>query len=264
MPLYFCIIPNRGARIGHQTDDHFRIVTYCKKNGFIFVYHPFTCNSENFEKILALNTLYDNNYSNTFKNVDEIIKIKDVTDKLEGKSIHEKLLEIHNYSKKIMLFDDIGGNELFNNNYNINNDDIIETKKLYRGVLLKYYKNIVKTDYICIHVRCGDIVNDESRYLSVDYFIDKYNYLITLFPELIKLPIYVITENNFKDDNIFYKKIKNCKIIKTDEITSFYYLVNCKYLIAARSGFSNLAYILGNMKVIQPPFDWNCYWDNLI
>ena len=79
----------------------------------------------------------------------------------------------------------------------------------------------------------------------------------------LKLPVYIITENNFEDDDLLNNKINNCNIIKSDEITSFYYLVNCKYLIALRSGFSNLAYILGDMKVVKPPNDWNCYYDNL-
>jgi hypothetical protein len=66
------------------------------------------------------------------------------------------------------------------------------------------------------------------------------------------------------DDNVLYENILNCNIIKSDEITSFYYLVNSSYLISSRSGFSNLAYILGNILVIKHPLDWNTYWDNLI
>jgi len=46
MVLYLCLIPNRGARIGHQTDDHFNLVSYCKKYNFKFVYHPFTGQSK--------------------------------------------------------------------------------------------------------------------------------------------------------------------------------------------------------------------------
>ena len=265
MVLYFCLIPNRGARIGHQTDDHFKCVSYCKKNNFIFVYHPFTCNSVNFENVLKFDTLYEHNYENTIGNVDKVINIKELIDnKNIEQTVHETLVNLHNLKEKILLFDHIAGNENFHRNFNIDNNDIINIKKGYRFCLLKYYPNYVNTMYICIHVRCGDIVNDPSRYLSINYFIDKYNDLIQFLPELQKLPVYIITENNFKDDNILYDKIPNCNIIKTDEITSFLYLVNCKYLIASRSGFSNLAYILGNMQVIKAPLDWNCYWDNLI
>jgi hypothetical protein len=46
MVLYLCLIPNKGAGIGHQTDDYFKLVAYCKKNNFIFVYHPFIYSSD--------------------------------------------------------------------------------------------------------------------------------------------------------------------------------------------------------------------------
>lgn len=268
MVLFLCLIPNRGARIGHQTYDHFVTVAFSKKNNFIFVYHPFTCHSSNFENVLQFKRLYEHNYENTVNDVDKIINIDSLTNdaKKSGISNFDKLIELHKSPNKIMLFDSICGNEKYANvlNFNINNNDIIEVKKKYRSCLLPYYKNMVLTEYLCIHVRCGDIVNDPSRYLSVNYFIDKYNELIHLLPDIKQLPILIITENNFKDDNILCEKIPNCNIIKTDEITSFYYLVHCKYLIASRSGFSNLAYILGDMKVVQPQHDWNCYWDNLI
>lgn len=32
MVLYVCLTPNRGARIGHQSDDYFKVLTYCNKN----------------------------------------------------------------------------------------------------------------------------------------------------------------------------------------------------------------------------------------
>lgn len=232
------------------------------------MYHPFTCNSHTFETALQFKRLHEYNYENTINIVDTVISI-DYLVKLKTSqemSILERLIKLHKSSDKIMLFDSICGNENYSEilNFNITNNDIVETKKQHRSCLLPYYTKFVLTNYICIHVRCGDIVNDKSRYLSVNYFIDKYNYLILQFPELKELPVYIITESNFPDDNILYDQMAGCNIIKTDEISSFYYLVNCKYLIASRSGFSNLAYILGDMKVIKPPNDWNCYWDNLI
>jgi len=208
------------------------------------------------------------NYENIFNKMDKVISI-DCLVKLnnsEELNILNRLIELQKSKEQIMLFVSICGNEKYKQilNFNINNDDINETKKQHRGCLLSYYKNFVLTDYICVHIRCGDIINNTSRHLSINYFIGKYNYLILKFPELKKLPVYIITESNFTDDKILYEQILGCNIIKTDEITSFYYLVNCKYLIASRSGFSNLAYILGNMKVIKPPNDWNSYFDNLL
>ena len=204
-------------------------------------------------------------FTNTIHTVDKVISIEDLV-KRQTSSILEELIQLHKTKDKVMLFDSICGNENYFKvlNINITEDDRIETKKQHRSYFLPYYNKMVSTEYICIHVRCGDIRNMESRYLSVNYFIDKYKYLILQFPELKELPVYIVTESNFSDDTILYDQIVGCNIIKTDEITSFYYLVNCKILIASRSGFSNLAYILGNMKVIKPPNDWNCYWDNCI
>jgi hypothetical protein len=256
MVLYLCLIPNRGARIGHQTDDYFKLVAYCKKNNFIFVYHPFIANSATFEEVLRFKLLHNHHY-NEIKNTMKTINISNLND--TSKSIHEQLIDLNNSTENVLLFDHICGNEEFYKNYNITNNDIIEIKKSHRNVLLNNYINYVQNDYICIHIRCGDIIKDPSRYLDVNYFIEQYKKI-----QNTTLPVYIVTEQNFKGDDILYKNIKNCNIIKTDEITSFYYLVNCKYLVASRSGFSNLAYILGNMQVIKPPNDWNCYWDNLI
>ena len=101
MVLYFCLIPNRGARIGHQTDDHFKLVAYCNKNNFIFVYHPFIDNSSIFENALKFNSLYENNYDNILKIVDRIVDINQLKDE---KTIHETLLDIHNSHENVLLF----------------------------------------------------------------------------------------------------------------------------------------------------------------
>lgn len=259
MVLFLCLIPNRGARIGHQSHDHFKLVTYCKKNNFNFVYHPFTCNSSSFENILNFGSLHTYHY-NDIKSTMKTISIKDLNVELKNaEKIHVKLLELHNEEEKIMLFDSICGNEKFPY-FNIKSNDIIEVRKSYRGKI--NFKNYVNKDYICIHIRCGDIINDKSRYLSVQYFVDTYKILLNKINES-NLPVYIVTENNFKDDAILKENINNCIIIKDTANISFCYLVHSKYLIVSRSGFSNLAYTLGNMKIIKPPNDWNCYYDNI-
>jgi len=263
MVLHFCIIPNCGARIGHQSHEHFVCVTYCRKNNFKFIYHPFIGNSKTMETTLSFGYLYDLYYKE-IKDKMKTIKISDLPQ--NPLDAHNNLVELNNLDEDIMLFDGVQGNEkFFYKMCCVSNNENVETKKLYRNLLDKNGSNkkIVNSGYICIHIRCGDIVNYPSRYLNTDYFIEKYHELINLL-ENKELPVYVVAENNFSGDEILKEKIKNCNIIKTDEITSFYYLVNCDYLIASRSGFSNLAYILGDMKVLKPPNDWNCYYDNLL
>jgi hypothetical protein len=126
-----------------------------------------------------------------------------------------------------------------------------------------YYKKY-DMDYICIHIRCGDVMNDPTRYLSEDYFIDMYKKLVEKMPQYENMKIIVMTESNFNKKEKLLENIKNCEIIDCDEINAFYIMVNSTVLIASRSGFSNLAYILGHMMVVIPPHDWNQYYDNII
>ena len=221
------------------------------------VFHSFNY----YWKVVLVSIKVPYHYNIVCNQVDKIINIKELN--INIKDLYQKLLELHNSKISFLLFDSICGNENYSVSFNINNDDIINTKKKYRSVLLNNYNKPVLNEYICIHIRCGDIKNDKSRYLDIYYFIDKYNELIKTINKI--LPVYIVTQINKKQDiDILNEKIPNCTIIQSDDVTSFYYLVHCTYLIASRSGFSNLAYILGNMKVLKPPNDWNCYWDNTL
>lgn len=259
MVLFFCFIPNHGARIGHQSYEHFLFVTYCKVYNFNFVYYPFTRNSAKFENVLKFNTLYQYHYE-SIKHL-PIIKLEDIKDNL-----HSKLLEIHEKPENIMVFGSMCGNEeipkVLNNYVTMNN--IMETKLNYRKILANSYYKKYDMDYICIHIRCGDIVNIPKRFLSEDYFIDMYKKLVENIPDYMNMKVIVMTESNFDKKEKVLENIKNCEIIDCDEINAFYIMVNSSVLIASRSGFSNLAYILGHMKVIVPPNDWNTYYDNVI
>ena len=161
MVLYLCLIPNHGGGIGHQSHDHFTLVSYCEKNNLTFVYHPFTGKSKKFESVLNFGSLYPYHYNNVCNQVDKIINIKELN--IDIKDLHQKLLELHNSEIKFLLFDTICGNENYYTSFNINNSDIINVKKKYRSVLLKYYNKPVLTEYICIHIRCGDIKYEKSR-----------------------------------------------------------------------------------------------------
>ena len=264
--LYLCIIPNHGARIGHQTHEYFVFNAYCKKFNFNYVYHPFIGNSKSFEKILNFKNLHNFCFEN-IKNIDniEIINLETIKNDL-----HNNLLNCHLSEKNICVFGPVCTNEEIMKSIDaqINLNDIIEIKKYHRTELCGKYPNLVSInknhEYMCIHIRAGDIINSESRYLDINYFIDKYNYLIKKINKEKQYSVYIITENNFTGDKLIMENIPDAHIIKCNEIDAFYYLVNSKYLIASRSGFSNLAYILGDMQVIKSPSDWNVYWDNII
>jgi hypothetical protein len=264
MVLFLCLVPNRGARIGHQTYDYFSILTFCKKMNCNFVYHDFICNSAEFNDLLQFYKMHKYNYNDIINNAN--IKIINLNDIVDG--FFQKIDEFNKLEEDICVFGHICGNETLIgqlNKYTTNND-IIQTKLEHRNyfTLNRVDLKIVSEEYIVIHLRCGDIINDKSRYLNVDYFINQYNKLIDNYPETKNCPVFAVTEYNFSKEEYLKQHIPNCIIIKENAQISLCYLIWCKYLIASRSGFSNLAYILGNCKVIKPHDDWNNYYDNLI
>ena len=251
MVLYLCLIPNRGARIGHQTHEYFSLLTFCKKMNYKFVFHDFMCNSSEFNELLQFHKIHEFNY-NDVKNNMRVINVEEIINDFN------KLISINLSEENICVYGQICGHEdlipKLYSFFNINVNDIKQIKLEHIHFFTNNRMDLKITDgeYITIHLRCGDVINDKSRYLNVDYFINQYKKLVDIYPNDKQLPIYVITEYNFTDDEYLKEHIPKCIIIKENA------------LISSRSGFSNLAYILGNCQVIKPPDDWNDYFDNLI
>lgn len=248
--LYICILPNRGARIGHQTDEYFFFEGYCKKFGFTFVYSPFEANAKVIGNYLQFDKINHYNFTDSFIQAMPRISICDL-----DSSPHEKMIEIHSGNENILLYDSMHAHNTFRSLLpRLTIADIMITRDKYSRFYCNHYAKMVEGPYICIHIRRGNICNMGSRYLSTLYFIDKYKYLLTKITEK-DLPVYAITENNFDEEELLKTEIPNINIIKGGEIEAFQYLVNCNYLIASRSGFSNLAHFIGNMKIVPAP-DW--------
>jgi len=249
MPLYLCMVPNKGGRIGHQTWEYFFLINYCKKFGFFYVFHEFTCNS----KVLGAALQFDKINKLHFKD-DFIQSMKRMTLKDVGPLSHEALVELHNREENILLHDQIGGNEHFVKTLKYrpspNEEELLQ--KEYAKFFRNKYPRKVNEPYICIHIRRGDIINMGGRYLETNYFIDKYKYLLSKINKT-DLPVYAVTEQNFDDEDLLKKEIPGVNIVKGSEVDAFYHLVNSDYLIASPSGFSNLAHFLGTMKIVVPP-----------
>ena len=252
------MIPNRGARIGHQSHDHFLLVAYCRKYGFNFVYHPFICASKSMGDILGFSRPHMYEY-------DSVKHMRTLTLADISGYNHNSFMEIHAKEESILVCDHICGNETFFKRITDKSiaKNVLQIKKEYRLFFKDLYPRPIHQKYVCIHIRYGDIANISSRVLGLEYYIGRYKYLSETC-DISGLQVYIVTEPNFTDTQPLYDAIPSCVFVQGSEIEAFYYLVNCSYLIASRSGFSNLAYILGGMKVIRPPLDWNMYWDNLI
>jgi len=260
MVLYICLIPNKGAGIGHQTYDYFSILTFCRKMNYNFVYHEFMGNSANFNSLLQFGNMHQYLF-NDIKNKMEIIDLETIKN-----DFLKNLEDMNKLSKDICIFGHIKGNEnipVLVYDY-INKYDVQNIKLEHRLFFNDKFPKLVDTNYLCIHLRCGDIINDTHRFIDTNYFIEKYNSLITKYDDAKNMPVYIITEYNFQDDDLLKENIPNCIILKIDSSTSLNYLINSTYLICSRSGFSNLAYILGNCKCVVAPNDWNHYYDNKI
>ena len=260
MVLYVCLIPNRGAGIGHQTYEYFSVLAFCRKMNYNFVYHEFMGNSSNFNTLLNFNIMHQYIF-NDIKNYMEIIDLNTIHD-----TFLDSLSQLHLLKHNVCIHGHFCGNEnipaiLYNN---INKYDVENIKLEHRLFYKDKFPKLVDENYICIHLRCGDIVNDKNRFIDTNYYIEKYNSLINNYDDAKNMPVYIITQSNFHNDNILKQNISNCIILKIDASTSLNYLINSTYLICSRSGFSNLAYILGNSKVIVAPNDWNHYYDNQI
>lgn len=247
--LYICIIPNRGGRIGHQTYEHFLLVNYCRKFGFQFVFHDFTAHSKDTGAALNFDKIHKHKFTDPFIQSMKRITLSDIP------SInHNVLVDIHNRNEDTLFFEQICGHEYLLGTLQYKptslETDLLRTE--YSEFYKNFYPRKVEGSYICIHIRRGDIINMPSRFLNTMYFIDKYNYLLTKISEK-DLPVYAITEDNFDDDALLKTHIPSVNIIRCSPVDAFYYLVNCNYLVASCSGFSNLAHFLGDMKIVVPP-----------
>jgi len=251
MPLYLCMVPNHGARIGHQSWEYFFLVNYCKKFGFFFVFHEFLANSKILGAALQFDSINPLKFTDPFIQSMTRLSLKDLPT-----VDHNTLLELHARDENILLHDRIGGNEYFTKvlKYRPTKGEENHTRQEYALFYANKYPRKVDGPYICIHIRRGDIVGRKGRFLETKYFLDKYKYLVTKI-ERTDLPVFAVTEQNFDDEDLLKNEIPGVHIVKCNEVDAFYYLVNCDYLIASPSGFSNLAHFLGNMKIVVPP-DW--------
>lgn len=117
----------------------------------------------------------------------------------------------------------------------------------YRDDIRKLYGDgIIKSDYVAIHVRRGDYVNNP---FYVDLMkTDYYQKSMAQFPDAKFLV--------FSDDPAFvgvHPLFKDCfKSVDNDEIRALNRMAGCKGIIMANSSFSWWASYLSDAKVIAP------------
>lgn len=252
--LYIKILPNRGARIGHQAYEYIKIVTFCKKMNYFFLYEPFIGNSKHFNNVLSFDKLYDNKIVDNF----DVIHISSLSED----TLFEVFDTLNSSDRNTIIAGDLSDAIWLSKKMSmcVTTNDMLETYKDHSNKLCEYYKYpVYKSKYnICVHIRRGDIVNNETRKLDLEYFE---LILKSVTNNLTKqYDIFVTTEKNCEDITKFLNTF-NANLIMTSDTETFKYMVNADILIASKSGFSNLCHLLSKNIVIRNKLDWNKYYN---
>ena len=190
-----------------KIENYFIILSYCKKNNIGFNYN------NNINNFLESNINLTNLHNHLLNMNDNIITI----------NINSYIINILNY-----YISDI---DIIREIYNFDNDN---------NLFNKY--NIYNFDYVCIHIDTGSIMSNTKNYLSINYFIDKYNKL-DQFYKLLKLII--ISNENITNNFNNYILINN-----NNDYDKLNIMIHAKYLITSNNKLDYYAKLLNKNNFI--------------
>lgn len=257
MKNYFYITHSRGAGIGHQVDNYFSALVICELYDLQLVYTPFINASAQFEDVLSFSSLYELDYAQQkycFQQKPEAINKK--INKPEDISSFTDIQTIYNLD--LNLIEDIDTfNKLLKN---------IDRK----SVLLKLYKkhkNALQPIYhhrnpyttknnLIVHIRRGDAVGIPGRILPISYFYNTIKQIMS--SQTTQYNIYIASQPNLEDLSVL-DEFAPISLINKPDTEIFYHMVNADIVVGSPSGFSHLAYILGQGEYYRSPKDWVIY-----
>ncbi|KAI8853736.1 hypothetical protein BC829DRAFT_382023 [Chytridium lagenaria] len=125
--------------------------------------------------------------------------------------------------------------------------------------------------HVAVHVRHGDVLRyaqkgwsrlTKLRYLPLDYFKNLISKLLEYFHE-DQIRLHLFTDGNIEDLKPLLDAYSFASFINTDPIRSLHLLAASDILISSKSGFSQLAAVIGsggggNIKII-PDAEWPSY-----
>lgn len=193
----------------NKIENYFIILSYCKKFNINF----------NYNKILD-NFLQSN------------IDLTNLHDQLLNLNMNDNIITINidNYIINILNYY-VSDIDIIREIYNFNNDN---------NLFNKY--NIYNFDYVCIHVDTGNIMSNTKNYLSINYFIDKYNKLDQSY-KLLKLII--ISNENINNYFNNYILINN-----NNDYDKLNIMIHAKYLITSNNKLDYYAKLLNKNNFI--------------
>ena len=254
---YMSIDVDPGAGIGHQLANYNSAIWYAKKFNLIHAHTSFP--NKKWEKLLGFNystICLENLLNKGYKKIKlPIFKEGDLIEISKIKKI------IHSYrDKKIVFF--LENNQGYTKQYQVAEilkEKFFSSKKRSKDKLIYSIKDF----NIAVHIRAGDIMNNEKlinkRFLDINYFIKTINESLSIIKTPKKKKIHIFSESKLDS----FSKLTNFKNIKfchnLNQYKTFLHFVYADLLITSKSSFSYKAALISKGIKVSPKNFWHSY-----
>jgi hypothetical protein len=254
---YMSIDVDPGAGIGHQLANYNSAIWYAKKFNLIHAHTSFP--NKKWEKLLGFNystICLENLLNKGYKNIRlPIFKEKDLIEISKIKKI------IHSYrDQKIIFF--LEYNQGYTKQYQVAEilkEKFFSSKKRSKDKLIYNIKDF----NIAVHIRAGDIMNNEKlinkRFLDINYFIKTINESLSIIKTPKKKKIHIFSGSKLDS----FSKLTNFKNIKfchnLNQYKTFLHFVYADLLITSKSSFSYKAALISKGIKVSPKNFWHGY-----
>lgn len=254
---YMSIDVDPGAGIGHQLANYNSAIWYAKKFNLIHAHTSFP--NKKWEKLLGFNystICLENLINKDYKKIKlPIFKEGDLIEISKIKKI------IHSYrDQKIIFF--LEYNQGYTKQYQVAEilkEKFFSSKKRSKDKLIYNIKDF----NIAVHIRVGDIMNNEKlineRFLDINYFIKTINKSLSIINTPKKKIIHIFSEDKLNS----FSKLTNFKNIKfchnLNQYKTFLHFVYADLLITSKSSFSYKAALISKGIKVSPKNFWHGY-----
>tara|TARA_B110000977_G_scaffold39353_1_gene52817 strand:+ start:1805 stop:2812 length:1008 start_codon:yes stop_codon:yes gene_type:complete len=257
---YMSIDVDPGAGIGHQLANYNSAIWYAKKFNLIHAHTSFP--NKKWEKLLGFNystICLENLINKDYKKIK--LPIFKEGDLIEISKI-EKI--IHSYrDQKIIFF--LEYNQGYTKQYQVAEilkEKFFSSKKRSKDKLIYNIKDF----NIAVHIRVGDIMNNEKlineRFLDINYFIKTINKSLSIINTPKKKIIHIFSGDKLNS----FSKLTNFKNIKfchnLNQYKTFLHFVYADLLITSKSSFSYKAALISKGIKVSPKNFWHGYPKN--
>ena len=254
---YMSIDVDPGAGIGHQLANYNSAIWYAKKFNLIHAHTSFP--NKKWEKLLGFNystICLENLINKDYKKIKlPIFKEGDLIEISKIKKI------IHSYrDQKIIFF--LEYNQGYAKQYQVADilkEKFFSSKKRSKDKLIYNIKDF----NIAVHIRVGDIMNNEKlineRFLDINYFIKTINKSLSIINTPKKKIIHIFSGDKLNS----FSKLTNFKNIKfchnLNQYKTFLHFVYADLLITSKSSFSYKAALISKGIKVSPKNFWHGY-----